>query len=342
MKFKRWKRKNETKLMGKKNPTIQSILQRLGEDAARPGEIDLWPAIQARAQANQARSPVRGRALSKRFTLLAFAAAIALLAVIFFLARNATPVSAQQIIARAAAAQSQAATSLSHGVAYTRKEIISYPRALAGDLTASRSIHETYYDYQLGKIRWDFYDADTKKVSDAFSFDGNYTLDADQSDQRYVGGLLTVYRSQENEDGLVSVLAGGGDTTAQQIFDLQRNAPNVVVTSDETWPDGREVYVLGVGSPRDKLTEPQPSSNQPGGVEYNHKTYEVFDAKTYQLIETRDVIVQNGKEILVAMTRTLIEQVIPAGNPVPWDMNDLPGIRVVDKVEPAVTATPHP
>lgn len=314
----------------KKNPIIQSMLEHLAEDARRPETIDLWPELQARA-AGKIRPALARRSLRLRVALPVLAAILALVATGIWLAGNATPVSAQQILDRAAAVQLEAATKAANAVTHTRRLETIYPHALEGDSSATRTIYENYYDYAKGLVRWDFIDADTGKVSDVFSYDGTYTLNADQTENRYVDGVLTVYRSIEDESGLIKVVQGNGQT-AQAIFEMQRDAPNVKIKSHETWPDGREVYILSGG----------PWDAKPAGVQTPTGETElmVFDAKTYQLIETREVVERGGKEILLRSTQTLVDEVLTSSSQVPWDLHDLQGIHIVDKPAEVPTATP--
>jgi hypothetical protein len=317
--------------MKRKNPTIQSILERLAADNRRPEEIDLWPAIQARAAGKMRRSPSR-RGISMRIALPALAAILVLMVTAIWMAGNATPVSAQQILDRAAAAQSLAATSAATAVTYRKVLDTNYPHALEGDTTtATRTIRENYYDFAKGQVRWDSIDADTGKVLDAFSFDGLYTYDAIQTEGRYIDGVLLVYRDIEDESGLLKVVQGQGQS-AQQIFEMQKNLPNVTIVGHETWPDGHEVYVLSGGS-----RGPAPAGKRiPDGMTEQM----VFDAKTYQLIETREVVVKDGKEILLSSTRTLVDEVLASSSQVPWDLHDMQNIRIVDKPAQEPTATP--
>jgi hypothetical protein len=317
--------------MKRKNPTIQSILERLARGARSPEEIDLWPAIQARTAGKANQASVR-RGVRMRVALPALAALLALVVTFIWLAGNATPVSAQQILDRAAAAQSQAATSAATAVTYRKVLVTNYPHALEGDTTtATRTIRENYYDFAKGQVRWDSIDADTGLVLDAFSFDGLSTYDAIQTEGRYVDGVLIVYRAIEDESGLLKVVQGSGQT-AQQIFEMQKNLPNVTIESHETWPDGREVYVLSGGG-----RSPKPATQQNPDARIEQM---VFDAKTYQLIETREIVVKDGKEILLSATRTLADEVLASSSQVPWDLHDLQKIRIVDRPAAESTATP--
>jgi hypothetical protein len=319
--------------MKRKNPSIHSMLEHLAERARNPETIDLWPELQARAAEKSRRAPAGSRrGFSLRIALPALAAVLALVVTTIWLAGSATPVSAQQILDRAAAAQSQAATSAATAVTYRKVLVTNYPHALEGDtITATHTIRENYYDFAKGLVRWDSVDADTGMVLDAFSFDGLYTYDAIQTEGRYVDGVLLVYRAIEDESGLLKVVQGSG-TTAEQIFEMQRNAPNVTIESHETWSDGREVYVLSGGS---RSPKPAEKLIPDGTVEQM-----VFDAKTYQLIETRQVAVRDGKEILLSASRTLVDEVLASSSQVPWDLHDLQNIRIADKPTEEPTATP--
>jgi hypothetical protein len=73
------------------------------------------------------------------------------------------------------------------------------------------------------------------------------------------------------------------------MFESKRQEPGVRLVGQETWPDGRTVYVLRWERPADAAAEAGPTR---GG-----DTTMSFDVKTYALVETRTTTQQHGRGI---------------------------------------------
>ena len=271
----------------------------------------------------------------------ALIAALVLVALGAFLFHNVSRVSAQEILEKAVKAQSVDGPIV--GIQHTRTETVSYPDITAGDTASYSYIYDSYYDYQVGRIRWVIMNGDGSKVIDVFSFDGTYTYSADQDwIANPDGDVMPVIRTIEREDALIDIVRDDANWSAEQVFQMNRNAAGVELMGEETWKDGRKVYVLRslsrseASASKQLADNPDAFSTQDGKGEPGQSsgsdfyTYLVFDARTYTLLATRKVIIQNGQELISSVTTSLIDELLPADSQVPWDLSDLAGIQIVD------------
>lgn len=306
------------------NPTIHSILDNLAEKSVPVGNADLWPVIQKRLE-KRLPGGRQKNLFPKRVSFIPAAAVVlALVFIGIYLSSHVTPVSAQQILERATAIQEL--NQSKQGIGHYRTESIYYPNAVDGDLTSVRSINDSFYDYEKGNIRWVISDPITGKVRDAYSYDGTYTLSADQMWLANPSGdLLPVIRTDEPNDYLASIVRDGGKVGPKQLFLMNLDQPNVEMVGVETMPDGSKAYVL-----RSKGIRKSDAAGQVNKEPENIYGLMFFDTQTYQLLESREMMKKGDQEILLASNVYLIDELLPAGSQVPWDMSDLKGIIIVD------------
>ena len=64
----------------------------------------------------------------------------------------------------------------------------------------------------------------------------------------------------------------------------------------------------------------------------------VFDAKTYELLESQTTVFKNDKEIVIEKVKFLVDETLPAETQVAWDLSNLQGVTFVDDVPQEVEA----
>ena len=102
----------------------------------------------------------------------------------------------------------------------------------------------------------------------------------------------------------------------------------------QTWTDGSPVYVLA-----DHGYQTQKSPDGQAAQTYTGTMQMVFNAQTYQLVETQMSVNQAGKDVVIQSTDFLVDEVLPEGSPVTWNLSDLPGVTFVDQpAQPAQAA----
>ncbi len=138
--------------------------------------------------------------------------------------------------------------------------------------------------------------------------------------------LLTVYRVPQTSIANVNLPIKEEVQTHEEIFQKMRTDPNTELVGEETWIDGRTVYVLRARQPVKAVVEG--STDLPIGWVVSY-----FDKETYKTVESRATIERDGQEILVYSYRVLVDEVLPAGSNVPWDLSDLQGITIVDDLD---------
>ncbi|MBI5563448.1 MAG: zf-HC2 domain-containing protein [Chloroflexi bacterium] len=243
---------------------------------------------------------------------------VALVAV--FMTQNVAPVSAQQIIDRASAAQS--AVKASRGINHIRIESYDNFQALDGNTAGTKTIVDSYLDVPTGNLRNVTTDADTGKVLDVFAYDGSNTYSTKGPLDSTATEPLTIYRSPQPQ-----VVMGGGVAVGavdfEQLFAELRSDPRVTVEGKQTWSDGRSVYVLSTQQPGKFLKDP--NSLQTKRM--------FFDANTYRLLEEQATFQLADKEIVVADVHYLVNETLPANSPVAWNLSDLQGVSIVDDTD---------
>ncbi len=121
----------------------------------------------------------------------------------------------------------------------------------------------------------------------------------------------------------------GPDTQDNSLFEQFRNNPRVRLEGVETWTDGSRVYVL-----IDDNYQTQKQSDGQVEKTFTGTVRMVFNTKTYQLVESQISVRKDGKDIVIDSVKYLVDEVLPAGSAVAWDLSDLKGIAIVD--QPAV------
>jgi hypothetical protein len=255
-------------------------------------------------------------------------AAVVLVAVVaFFAFKPATPVSAQQILERATAVKSAQTTG--QGIQHSRMEIFENHQALQGGGTLT--VVEDYYDPARGfsrRIEWDA----TGKMVDIFASDAAYSYSSYSPATAGVtqnGGVVTVWRTPLDPRKLKTSSALGPDTQNNSLFEQFRNNPRVRLEGVETWTDGSRVYVL-----IDDNYQTQKQSDGQVEKTFTGTVRMVFNTKTYQLVESQTSVRKDGKDIVIDSVKYPVNEVLPAGSAVSWDLSDLKGITIVD--QPAV------
>jgi type II secretory pathway pseudopilin PulG len=270
-----------------------------------------------------------GVSMNKRsiFSVMAGVVVLAILAV--FVAQNVTPVSAsaQQILERASEVQSQ--SSAAQGIRHISSEFFSNLEGKS-DGQGEDMIVESYSDPVSGNFRVVFTDKDTGTVLSVFAFDGSNAYNSEGSKSGQSGAaLLTVYSSPQNRPSLIGTtfanrISGKSnaalDAEAKSMFNRMLQDPHVELVGQETWEGGHTVYVL-----RSQQEVKSFAKNDPMGLVTLY-----FDVDTYQLMGSRVTIEIDGKEVLISRQQILLDEVLPVGSHIAWDLSDLQGINIVD------------
>jgi len=281
---------------------------------------------------NRASNPHKkfgGVSMNKRsiFSVMAGVVVLAIFAV--FVARNVTPASAsaQQILERASEVQSQPFAA--QGIRHILSEVYDNLEGKS-DGQGEHTIVESYSDPANGNFRVVITDKETGMLLSVFAFDGSnaYNSEGPKSGQSGAA-LLTVYRSPQNRPSLIGTtfvnrINGKSnaalDAEAKSMFDRMRQDPHVELVGKETWDNGHTVYVL-----RSQQEVKSFAKNDPMGLVTLY-----FDVNTYQLMGSRVSIEQDGKEVLISRQQILLDEVLPVGSTVAWDLSDLQGINIVE------------
>jgi hypothetical protein len=251
--------------------------------------------------------------------------AVVMLAVMaVFLVNNITTVSAQQVLQRATTAASADKTAV--GIQHTVIESYNNPTASAQG--GVKTVSESYHDLATGAMRSVTRDA-AGKIVEASAFDG--TMNYYSSQPAGAAGSLTIQRVPQGQDGLIKRAISGDSTyDAKALFDSFSANPRVVMVGKQTWTNGSQVYVLA-----DHGYQAQKS----GDVQTPTGTMQmVFDSQTYKLVASQMSIVKDGQDVVIQSYNFLVDEVLPEGSPVTWNLSDLPGVTFVDA--PAQPAQP--
>jgi len=144
-------------------------------------------------------------------------------------------------------------------------------------------------------------------------------------DAEDISNPLTVHRTPISQDDIrKGALGGDSSGMAESLFEHYRNNPRVELLGKEN-RGGRQVYVL---------VDPNfQTSKLPNGQE--EKTFTgtmqmVFDAKTYELLESQTTVFKNDKEIVIEKVKFLVDETLPSETKVIWDLSDLQDVTFVD------------
>jgi len=314
--------KDNHKPTGNKNPTIQSMLDHLAKETILPEKIDLWPAIRANLAASKPLSQPKELSMNKRFVFTTLAAVLVLSIVAVFVAKNVTTVSAKEILDRAYQVQTQAAA---QGIEHIRTEIYGNLEAQPEE-QGLYTTTDNYLDLQSDKFRRISTDNQTGGLIDVAAYDGSNAYSSDGTKGAPQSAApLTIYRTPQNPPTTSVETLGNGNSglDTKALFDKMRSDPQVQLAGKETWKDGRKVYVLRSEQPIRVLIANEAQS--PNGIV---EVY--FDVDTYELVGNRVTIQKDGKELLIGSQRTLVDETLPEGSSVAWDLSDLQGVNIVD------------
>jgi hypothetical protein len=301
---------------------------RLMEDSQPSSKFVAWFSRKAPGADRASNHFLGGVTMQKRSILSVLAGVLVLVVLSVFVARNATPVSARQILDRAYRAQTQVAST--QGIEHIRSEIYSNIGAKEQGLD---TIVESYSDPVSGNFRVVTTDKNTGKVLQVYAFDGSNVYNSDSmKDGQQSEDPLTVYHSLQDPTSLmkrkfISVtnqkLNPAQDEESTFMFDKMRQDPQVELVGQETWNDGRTVYVLRSQQEIKLLVENQ-ITNPIGLVTF------YFDVDTYQLLGNRVTMEKDGGEVLISSQQILLDEILPADSNIAWDLSDLQGINIVD------------
>jgi hypothetical protein len=316
--------KANDKPTGNKNPIIHSMLEHLAKETVLPERLDLWPAVRANLAASQTLSQSKELFMNKRYLFGALATVLVLSIVFVFMANNVTAVSAKEILDRAYQAQTQAA--ITQGIEHIRAEIYGNLEAQPEE-QGLYTTTDTYLDLQSDKFRRVIIDNQTGGLIDVAAYDGSNAYSSESTKGAPPSAApLTIYRTPQNPPSTqIGGTLGNGNSglDTKALFDKMRSDPQVQLAGKETWEDGRTVYVLRSEQPVRVLIANEAQS--PNGIVDVY-----FDVDTYELVGNRVTIQKDGKELLIGSQRTLVDETLPEGSSVAWDLSDLQGVNIVD------------
>jgi len=255
----------------------------------------------------------------KRLIIPALGVVLVITLVVIFLARGATPVSAQQILDRASAAQSAGTFK---GIQHIRVDTYQNLKTQTGAQAGQNTSIESYLDFETGYMRWVVTNTATHQVIDAFAYDGTYTYSSKQPADGTPTGPLTIYRVPQSPDKLADLQHSGPGKNARQMFDMFRSDANVEL-KQETQADGRLIYSLTSAEPAKTV------SGNSAQVSMGLTTM-IFDAQTYQLLEIQSQIRKDGQDVLISTQRYVANEILPAGTRVSWDLSDVTSVSILD------------
>jgi len=263
--------------------------------------------------------------LQNRFTALAVVAAVIVIAA--FVASNITTVSAQQIITRATAAQ----TLPTQGIWHTQIQVYQNHTMLAGNHPGTTTIDDDYSDLTNGEYRSVTQDM-AGKIIQVAAYDGTYNYSGLQAAGNAGTDPLKVTRVKAGPDQKAKTGSIDPVGSFKALFDDFRNNPRVRVDSQKTWTDGTPVYVL--------VDDNFQSQKGVDGATYTGSMRMVFNSKTYQLIESQTTVRNGDQDIVIDEVQWLVDEVLPTGSPMAWDLSDLKDINIVDEAQPATQDNP--
>jgi hypothetical protein len=261
--------------------------------------------------------------MRKPLFLAAGLAAVTLVVGALWLFNGVAPASARTVLDRAYRAQSQA--TVTEGIEHLRTETYSNAQALPEDQGLTM-ILESYHDLQSGNFRVVTTIKATGQVQNVSGYDGAYTYSRSGAEAGDVtSGPLTIYRSPQSHLSQTDLKPPLGNTAddLKAMFDQMRNDPHAQLVGQETWADGRKVYAVRSQQPMKVMVNG--ALEHPAGAITNY-----FDVETYKLVGYQMAITQDGKPLQIGAFHVLVDEVLPAGSHVAWDMSDVPGIALVD------------
>ena len=298
------------------SPQAWSLLQARLMREARPA----WPSRFSQWISRPFKGRIPGQAQShtgdntmRKILIPAFAAVLVLVLFAVYATRSATPVSAQQILDRASAAQASSPTS---GIQHIRVEAYTNINALPGDQAGTTTYQESYIDLANGNTRMVVTDA-SGKVSEVYAYDGANSYSSNPG-----SSPLEIYKAPQRNEKMQDVVAQQTVADPKRDFDKFRHATGIEIQGKETW-NGRQVYILRTQGPVKVMSGD--TVDTPTGY-----TRAIFDAETYQMFEFRMTLNKDGQEIVVNSQKYLTNEILPASTHVAWDLSDLQNVTFVD------------
>ena len=264
--------------------------------------------------------------MSRRLSVVVSGALVLGILGFFMVNQTVTPVSAKQILDKAYEVHQLSAQA--DGISHMKVERYFNPDLQEGKDAGFRMVSEIYTDYKTGDYRKVEYSLPEMKVLSVAGYDGENTYSSIPLDESHKGDILTVYRSPQSRDKVAGLDNLGPTFSAEEQFDSIRNDPKISLESEKVQSDGRKVYVLVANHPAEsfringKVTE--------GDA---HLERMIFDAKSYELLETETFIKKNGKEFILSSLRFLVRENLSTAANINWDLSDLKGIKLVDDLD---------
>lgn len=322
-------------------PKVQESF--LPEVAQPSSTFAMWFARKAPRVSRASNQFFGGVRMQKRWIFSGLVGAMVLAVLAIVVARNVTPVSAREILDRAYNAQSTQSQGILHIRIETYQNLCARPDGQGGAIT---TVMDSYIEPQTGYFRTVSTEAETGAILEVFAFDGAHIYNGHRSvdvksdrpeqgpasDEKQVvcdqpfgptNNILTVYRGSQNSIATADLPRGMGVETNDELFQKMHKDPSAKLLGEETWLDGRKVYVVRSWQPVKAVIEG--STELPMGWVVSY-----FDKETYKIVESRATIERAGKDLLVYSYRVLADETLPSGSYRGWDLSDLQGIAIVD------------
>jgi hypothetical protein len=264
--------------------------------------------------------------MSRRIAVVISGALIFGILGFFMMNETVTPVSAKQILDRAYEVQMK--VNKAAGISHMKVERYFNPDKAEGKDAGFSLLTDIYTDYKTGnyrKVEYSLPDMDVRSVA---GYDGEYTYSSVPLENPQKAEILTVYRSPQSRDKVAGLDNLGPTFSAEEEFDSIRNNPKINLESEKVQNDGRKVYVLVANHPADSIRVNEKVTEGEARLERM-----IFDAKTYELLESVTFVKKNGKETILNSVRFLVRENLSSDAKINWDLSDLKGIKLVDDLD---------
>jgi hypothetical protein len=256
--------------------------------------------------------------MNKQFSLATGGVVLVIAIIAFGVFSNVSRVSANSILKQASQAINQEYPKT--GILHTRLERYSNFEGLPEEAVAG-TIDESYHDLASCNVRRVTTNTRTGVVLDVHTNDGSFIYGGFDYDIDSTGPLV-VYHSPVDpgaEDCYHPVWF-----TNKDMFDEMNGNPDVTFLGEETWADGRSVYVLD-----SKFNEKMIKDGKPIEVPGTNTVY--FDTETYRIMGGKAVITrEDGSELVIKSSRYLIDEILPADTPVNWNVTGVDGLKIIE------------
>jgi hypothetical protein len=309
---------------------------RLAEEARpSPSKLALWLAHLAPGGGHWRLPILQGDNKMRKILLTGVTAFVFLAGIVIFMANNVITVSAQQILDRAAAVQLSAKPV--QGIWHFRIENYENPQVLAGDQAGTKTTIDIYDGLSAGSSDTTsagpapagLYRTVTTeaagKVIDAYANDGSFSYSTNGLVST-TASQLTIYRTPNGDNKKLGGQRDDPTSMAKALFDEFRNNPRVKLEGKIARTNGKQAYVLV-----DENYQTQKQANGPDVKTYIGSTKMVFDVETYALLESQTTLQKDGKDIVIESFEFLVNETLPLGSQVAWNLSDLKGAVIVDQ-----------